>query len=264
MNLQLKEIIQYLEEIAPLPLQEPYDNSGLICGNAEWMIDSAIISLDATEAVIDEAIRTKANLVISHHPIIFKGLKTIQGTHYVERAIIKAIKNDIALYSIHTNLDNVLSNGVNQQIARRIGLKNYRILLPKSISSPETGAGLIGEFENPIEISSFLELIKSRFHSPVLKHTELLKTSVRKLALCGGSGSFLTSAAIREGADVYLSADFKYHEFFEANNQIVLIDMGHYESEQYTTELLFELISEKYPNFAAHCTKTVTNPVQYF
>ncbi len=264
MNLQLKNIIQYLEEIAPLHLQESYDNSGLICGHPEWNINGAIISLDATEQVIDEAISLGVNLVISHHPIVFRGLKTFQGNHYVEKVIIKAIKNDIALYAIHTNLDNVLYQGVNTKIAEKIGLTNCQILLPKSSSEPNIGAGLIGQLNQPLSTDFFLEILKEKFECKLIKHTRILKNLVQKIAICGGSGAFLIPQAIRSGADAYVTADVKYHEFFEANDQLLLADIGHYESEQFTIQLLFDLISEKYPNFAARCTKTSTNPVQYF
>ncbi|NOT36817.1 MAG: Nif3-like dinuclear metal center hexameric protein [Saprospiraceae bacterium] len=260
----LNEVCHFLEEVAPLHLQETYDNAGLICGNPNWDIKGALISLDATEEVIDEAIQMNCNLVISHHPIVFKGLKSFQGLHYVERAIIKAIKNDIALYSIHTNLDNVLYNGVNQKIADILGLTNVQILSPKSSAEPKIGSGVIGDLKSSLPIQDLLELLKIKFNGSSIRHTRITKNHIQKIAICGGSGSFLIPYSIRSAADVYITSDIKYHEFFEANDQLILIDIGHFESEQFTIQLLFDLISKKYPNFAAHCTKTNTNPVQYF
>lgn len=263
MNLKLKNICEYLEEIAPLQYQESYDNVGIICGHPEMEIHAAMISLDATEEVIDEAIHKGCNLVISHHPIVFRGLKSFQGIHYVERAIIKAIKNDIALYAIHTNLDNVLYNGVNQKIASQLDLANTRILVPKLNHDPHIGAGLIGELIQAEDCNLFLSKLKDKFNCKSIKHTRIVKNQIQKIAICGGSGSFLISNALQAQADVYITSDLKYHEFFEANDGMILVDIGHYESEQFTIQLLFDLISKKYPNFAAHCTKTNTNPVQY-
>lgn len=260
----IKDLCQYLEEIAPLHLQESYDNAGLITGHPDWEVKAVLISLDATESVIDEAISLGANMVISHHPIVFRGLKSFTGNHYVERAIIKALKNDIALYAIHTNLDNVLINGVNQKIADKIVLQNCTILSPKMSNIPDIGAGIIGELAHPLPISDFLAHIKKSLQCHSIKYTSPLKRPVHKVAICGGSGSFLIPEAIRSGADVFITSDLKYHEFFEANDKIILMDIGHFESEQFTIELLFELISKKYRNFAAHCTKTNTNPVQYY
>ncbi|MEO6190293.1 MAG: Nif3-like dinuclear metal center hexameric protein [Saprospiraceae bacterium] len=260
----IKDLCQYLEEIAPLHLQESYDNAGLITGHPDWEVKAVLISLDATESVIDEAISLGANMVISHHPIVFRGLKSFTGNHYVERAIIKALKNDIALYAIHTNLDNVLINGVNQKIADKIVLQNCTILSPKMSNIPDIGAGIIGELAHPLPISDFLAHIKKNLQCHSIKYTSHLKRPVHKVAICGGTGAFLIPEAIRSGADVFITSDLKYHEFFEANEQIILMDIGHFESEQFTIELLFELISKKYRNFAAHCTKTNTNPVQYY
>ncbi|MEP7196884.1 MAG: Nif3-like dinuclear metal center hexameric protein [Saprospiraceae bacterium] len=264
MTTKIQEVCAFLEQIAPLNLQESYDNAGLITGHPDWDIKSVLISLDATEAVIDEAISIGANLVISHHPIVFRGLKTFNGNHYVDRAIIKVIKNDIALYAIHTNLDNVLNNGVNQKIAEKIGLINCHILSPKSLESELIGAGLFGSLQNELSLEDLLKQLKIKMNTGSIKHTVTLGNKIQTVALCGGSGSFLIPQAIAKKADVFITADLKYHEFFEANDKIVLIDIGHYESEQFTIDLLFGLISGKFPNFASHCTKMNTNPVQYY
>ncbi len=264
MKTKISEISDFLENIAPLNLQETYDNSGLIVGHKTWEVKSILISLDATEEIIDEAIELGSNLVVSHHPIVFKGLKRFQGNHYVERAIIKAIKNDIAIYSIHTNLDNVLQNGVNQMIASKLSLQHHRILAPKKTEMPEIGSGLIGELPIAINLKELLNLVKTQFNCGCIRYTKDLGIPIQKIAICGGSGSFLIPQAIASGAQVYLTGDLKYHEFFEANDQIILMDIGHFESEQFTSELLYRLLSEKYSNFATRCSKMSTNPVQYF
>jgi dinuclear metal center YbgI/SA1388 family protein len=362
----LKEIITFLEQIAPSALQESYDNSQLLCGNVFQVIDQALICLDVTEAIVDEAISRKANLIIAHHPIVFSGLKSLTGKNYVERVIIKAIKNDIAIYAIHTNLDNVIE-GVNAKIAEKIGLKNTRILAPKNHllrklvyfcpsesyekvrqaifdtgagnignysnasfnssgigtfegnekSQPqkgeklhfeqveemrteiifpfflqdkviqtlkkthpyeevaydvyalenewkEVGSGLLGELVDEMEVTLFLKKIKEAFKCDVIRHTALVHQNIKTVALCGGSGSFLLNAAKAQNADIYISADFKYHEFFDAENKIIIADIGHYESEQFTIEFLFEKLSKKIPTFAFLLTGENTNPVQYY
>lgn len=264
MEISLKAITEYLETIAPTELQESYDNSGLIFGDPETRITGALISLDCTEQIIDEAIELGCNLVISHHPIVFRGVKKLGYSHFVDRTLIKAIQNNIAIYAIHTNLDNVLQDGVNQKIASKLGLKDIGILKPIDGISMDIGAGITGYTAVPVSELDFLSIIKKELHVPVIKHTLLKGHSVHKVAVCGGSGSFLLSDAIAAGCDMMVSADFKYHDFFEANGQIVIADVGHYESEYYTIELIFELLKKKFYKFAAHCTKTVTNPVNYY
>lgn len=364
--MKIRDITHYLEQIAPLSLQENYDNAGLLTGNADWECSGIITTLDATEDVVLEAIEKKANLVIAHHPIIFGGLKKITGRNYVERTIITAIKNDIAIYAIHTNLDNVL-HGVNARMADKLNLIDRRVISEKSgvlrklytyvpdahleavrdalfaagggqignysecsFSSPgegtfkgaagsqpfvgspgsrhteperkievlfeawnekrilnalikahpyeevayeiislennnqQVGSGLIGELPNAVTEAEFLAMLKEAFGLQVIRHTPLMGKSVKKLALCGGAGSFLTGAALAAGADWFITADVKYHEFFDANGRLVLADIGHFESEQYTSDLLLEVLSEKFPNFAVQKTGVKTNPVHYF
>lgn len=261
--MQLIEITNYLESIAPLHLQESYDNSGLITGQHSQEINSILFSLDATEAIVEEAKQNHCNLIICHHPIIFSGLKRINGYHYVERAIIAAIKADIAIYAIHTNLDNVLQHGVNQKMASKLDLIDLQILRPK-VQASTIGAGIIGTLNNTTETSFFLEKVKHTFQCKVVRHTSLLKQNVKRIAICGGSGSFLIKDAIQANADVLITSDLKYHEFFEANEQIILMDIGHFESEQYTIELLFDLISQKFTNFALRKAKSSTNPINYY
>ena len=357
--------MQHLETFAPVYFQESYDNAGLIVGEAATECTGIITSLDATEAVIDEAISKNCNLVVAHHPIIFRGLKKLNGKNYVERTILKAIKNDIAIYAIHTNLDNV-KKGVNKKIAEKIGLQNLDMLLPKenilkklitfapldkaedlrkalflagaghlgkysecSFNSegtgtfkPEEGAdpyvgeigsrheekeikievifpayleqkiirammkahpyeevaydiislgnylsdvgsGMIGDLERPLDEKDFLLKIKTAFNLKVIRHTGLSGKKVKKVALCGGAGSFLIPVALSNEADVYLTSDVKYHEFFDAEGML-LIDIGHYESEQFTIDLLYEILKEKFPNFAVRKTEVNTNPLNYF
>lgn len=361
----IKNIVQKLAAWAPPVYQESYDNAGLITGSASWDCTGILCSLDATEAVIQDAIDTGCNMVVAHHPIVFKGLKTLTGSNYVERTIIKAIKNDIAIYAIHTNLDNVL-HGVNKAIAEKLSLEQCVILQTKegllcklftyapvndakavrnalfaagagtiglyeecsfningtgtfkpiaganpAIGSvgnrevleevkievifpaylqqavlsalfaahpyetvayeviklenthQEVGSGLIGNLPEATDEANFLQKIKAAFGAGVVKHTPLLNKKVKRVALCGGSGSFLTRRAIAAGADVYLTADVKYHEFFDADGRIVIADIGHWESEQYTIDLLANFLHQNFPTFAVLKTGVYTNPVHY-
>ncbi|NND05756.1 MAG: Nif3-like dinuclear metal center hexameric protein [Saprospiraceae bacterium] len=257
----IEAITSYLEGIAPLELQEPYDNAGLLTGSKTWEATGAILCLDSTEEVIQEAIAKRCNLVIAHHPIIFSGLKRLTGAHYIERAIICAIKHDIAIYAIHTNLDNILQDGVNQKIAQRLKLADLQILAPKE--SATIGSGLLGTLPEAMPPSDFIEFVKNQMHTSCIRHTKILDKPIGKVAICGGSGRFLLSDAIAHQADAFVSADFKYHEFFEANDEIVVLDIGHYESEQFTIALLRDLLTRKFANFAAHNTEVVTNPINY-
>lgn len=265
--MRLQELITFLQETAPLDFQESYDNAGLITGNPDLLIKGVLVCLDSTEAVIDEALAKGCNVIIAHHPIIFRGIKKINGFSYIERVIIKAIKNDIAIYAIHTNLDNVLTNGVNITIANKIGLINTQILAPKvgiRFLGEHIGAGLIGDLPKSMKTLDFLHHLKVEMGLSLIRHTNLCKEEISRVALCGGSGSFLLTNAIQCGADIYISADFKYHEFFDADEKLIIADIGHFESEKYTIDLLYELIINKFTTFAVHFTKTITNPVKYF
>jgi dinuclear metal center YbgI/SA1388 family protein len=269
----IKAFFQALESFAPLQLQESYDNSGLIIGNQDRICTGIICSLDATEAVVEEAIASGCNLIIAHHPIVFSGLKKINGKNYVEQTIITAIKNDIAIYAIHTNLDNTLK-GVNDRLADKMGLTKRSILLPKPppttpnqnnvIDYQEVGSGLIGELPEPMDEYLFLEMLKTSFSLQVIRHSPLLGKQIKKIAICGGAGSFLIGRAVAQQADVLVTADLKYHEFFDANGELLLADIGHWESEQYTTELIIELLKLKFPTFAVLKSVIITNPVNYF
>lgn len=259
--MQILDVTRYLEEIAPLRYQEPYDNAGLLIGEAHWTVKGVITCLDSTEEVVDEAIALDCNLIIAHHPIIFSGLKRLTSQTYLERTVIKAIKNDIAIYAIHTNLDNVLHNGVNQKIAQKLELTDVKILSQKE--EPSIGSGVIGVLPTPLSHEAFVSFLKEKMELTCLKHTAFVGSEVRKVALCGGSGRFLLDVAMSTGADVFISSDFKYHEFFDANNKITVFDIGHYESEKFTIDLLQELITGKFSKFAACCTKVNTNPIKY-
>jgi dinuclear metal center YbgI/SA1388 family protein len=335
---KVKAVVAALNEVAPPHFAESYDNPGLLCGNPEAEVSGIITCLDCTEAVVAEAKEKNCNLIVAHHPIIFKGLKSLTGKNYVERTVISAIKNDIAIYAIHTNIDSILEGGVSQRLGRELGLENMQILAPKQeqvrleltllemrvedaqrlavqvtgkafdhISDVETtegprkwlrwsgrsdfsktleralekegmkaesaalsepsadvGLGVIGQLSVPLPEKEFLSMLKSRMGGSTIRHTPLLGKSVHKVALCGGAGASLLDRAKRAGADAFITGDFKYHEFFDAEDDVIIADVGHYESEQWTIPLLKDWISEKFSTFAVHCTTVVTNPVNYF
>jgi len=258
----IQDILSLLESVAPPHLQESYDNAGLLVGHPCTSVTGILFCLDSTEAIIEEAIGLGCNLVVAHHPIVFRGLKRFNGTNYVERTVMQAIRHNVAIYAIHTNLDNVYHQGVNAKIAEKLGLLHTRILAPRP-GWQDVGAGLLGELPEPVSEMDFLQAVKLAFRAGVIRHTALLGRPVQRVAVCGGSGSFLLSDARRAGADVFITADFKYHEFFDADGEIMIADIGHYESEQFTIELLFGIVREKFPTFALHCTKLNTNPVCY-
>lgn len=363
--MQLQKLISELELLAPLSYQESYDNAGLIVGNSSMDITKALICFDVTEEVIEEAKSIGANLIISHHPIIFNGIKKLNGKNYVERIVIAAIKADIALYAMHTNLDNVIL-GTNRILANKLGLKNLQVLAPlkghfrklvnfcpvkhvervrnaifdagaghigkydqcsfnvkgqgsfragedtkpfvgeqnkihfeeevrietifpdylehKVISalknahpyeevafdifklenaSLDIGAGIIGDLEEPESEMEFLHKLRKHTNAEGIRYTKLRNKSVKKIALCGGSGAFLIHKAKSAGADLYITGDVKYHEFFDADGQIIIADIGHYESEQFTKELLISYIKKKIPTFAVQISVSNTNPINY-
>lgn len=363
--MKVGEIISALEAFAAPELQEDYDNAGLLTGNRDQECTGVLCTLDVTVAVIEEALEKECNLIVAHHPVIFKGLKRLNGRNYVEQVIIKAIKSDVAIYAAHTNLDNVLL-GVNYTIAQRLDLKNTTILQPKkgtlrrlitfapvdkaeevrkavfavgaghigkydecSFNSEGTGtfkakqgadpyvgkigerhseketkieivypfyledqvvralvkahpyeevaydifamenvhqgigAGIVGELETGVDEEAFLKMLKDAFHLTVIRHTPLRTKAVKRVAVCGGSGAFLIKTALANGADFYISADIKYHEFFDAEGRMVVADIGHYESEQFAVDLLRDLLAQKFPTFAVLKTGVNTNPVRY-
>jgi len=363
--MKVRDIVQAIEAFAPVAFQESYDNSGLQVGDMNAEVKGCLLTLDVTEEIVKEAMERGCNMIVAHHPVIFSGLKRLTGANYVERTLIKAIKNDIAIYAMHTNLDNVLG-GVNSKMAEKIGLVNTRILLPKKDTlsklvtfiphenaeavlaalheagagqignykncsfrvegqgafmpveganphigekdkleivnetrvevifpswqegrilealrkshpyeevayyltplaneNQEVGSGLIGELPEAEEPMAFLRRLKVSMDLPMIRHTRIPGRKIRHVAVCGGAGSFLLSRAIQAGADAFISADFKYHEFFDAENRILVADIGHYESEIHTKELLAELLTKKFHTFASNFSKTVTNPISY-
>lgn len=259
----VKDIFDCLTEIAPLHWQESYDNAGLQVGDLNAEARKALICLDITEEIVDEAIAKNCNLVISHHPLIFRGLKHLTPETYIERAVMKAIKNDIAMISMHTNLDNSFL-GVNRVLAERLGLENLQFLQPVACEAEIHGAGMIGTFAIPMEEIDFLQLVSETLSTPCLRHSALTGRKIRKVALCGGSGSSFFADALRQNVDAYLTADVKYHDFFVPDANILLVDGGHFETEQFTKELINELVTKKFPNFAAEIAETRTNAVCYF
>ena len=364
--MKIASIISCLETAADPSYQEPYDNAGLLTGSSDWECSGILLALDATAAIVQEAIQKKCNLVIAHHPIIFAGLKKINGRNYVGQAIILAIKNDIAIYAIHTNLDNVL-HGVNGTIADKLGLVNRRVLLPRPSTlqklytfvpaaeadkvrmalfeagagnignyseasfnttgtgtykpgegsrpykgsqgqqheekeirieiifpaqlqthivealirshpyeevaydlvslentQPSLGSGLMGDLPEPCKEVDFLARVKSVFGLSLIRHTRLTGNPVLRVAVCGGAGSFLINKALAMGADFFITADIKYHEFFNADDRLVLADIGHFESEQFTIDLLYDLLLKKFPTFAVLKPASNTNPVHYY
>jgi dinuclear metal center YbgI/SA1388 family protein len=363
--LKIKDIIECIEEFAPISLQESWDNAGLLTGNPSSEVESALIALDITEEVIDDAIAHGEKLIIAHHPLIFSGIKKLNGNNYVERALIKAIKNDIAIYAAHTNID-VVKNGVSWRMAQKLGLKNISTLscekgllkklivyVPVShaemvrealfcagageignyglcsfnvfgkgtfrgdestkpfVGSPgeihieeevkiETvfpaylqgkiilsilkvhpyeevaydifslenkhnslGLGVTGHLEKEILASEFLLLVKDIFHCQAIRYAGKTDKMIRKVALCGGAGISLTNEAIQSGADILITGDIKYHQFFDAEDKIILVDIGHYESEQFTKELFYEIVTNKFSKFAIRLSDVQTNPVKY-
>lgn len=259
----IQEVIDHLHEIAPNHLQESYDNAGLIVGRGDRICTGVITCLDSTEAVLAEAIEKGCNLIVAHHPIVFRGLKRFNGTTYVERVVMKAIANDVAIFAIHTNLDNVMRHGVNEMIANKVGLQELSILAPKDPTESKIGGGMIGKLQSPMEAMEFLQHLKQSMHVNTIKYTDTLARKVSKVAVCGGAGGFLLDAAVAAGADIFITSDYKYHEYFDADGRIIIADIGHYESEQFTVDLLQQLISNKFRTFAAQCTAIVTNPIKY-
>lgn len=259
---KISEILSYLTDVAPICWQESYDNSGLLVGDANALVDKVLLTLDLTEKVIDEAIENSFHLVVSHHPLIFKGLKNILVDDTTGRIITKAIKNDIAIAAMHTNIDNSFY-GVNRVLAEQLGLKDLNILHLNN-SETQVGSGMFGVLENEMSETDFLKLIKEKLNVPSIRHSEFLNKNISKVAICGGSGSFLIKDAKRCGADAFVTADLKYHDFFEADNEILIIDAGHFETEQFTKQLFADIILKKNPKFAVQISGVNTNSVNYF
>jgi dinuclear metal center YbgI/SA1388 family protein len=265
--MQIGQITEALEQWAPLSFQEDYDNCGLLLGNPTTNCTAALCSLDLTEAVLEEAIEKGCNLIISHHPIIFKGIKQFNEQNYVARIVQKAIQKNIAIYAIHTNLDNLL-DGVNKTLADKLNLEKRSILAPKpglkDQNGKEVGAGLIGELPQAMEEAVFLKWIKEKLNLSVIKHTQFIGKQLKTIALCGGSGSFLIHDAKAKKADCYITSDLKYHDYFEADGRLLLMDIGHGESEQWVSALIIAHLTGKFPTFAVLQSMVCTQPITYF
>ena len=260
-DMKAKQVFDALEQYAPLPLQDSYDNAGLQIGlTAEQEVAGALLCLDVTEAVIDEAERMGCNLIVAHHPLLFRGLKSITGRSYVERCVVKAIQKGIGIYAAHTNLDNA-EGGVNYRIAEKIGLVNLSFLEIKP--GMTAGSGVIGELSQEMDEVDFLEHVKSLFGIRCMKHNQLRGRKIRRVALCGGAGGFLLSQAIAQGADVFLTGEMRYHDYFGHEGELMIAEMGHYESEQYTTDIFEEVLNRHLPELRIVKTSLNTNPINY-
>lgn len=262
----VNDICQLIENFAPLSYQETYDNAGLIFGSRNVSLTGVLICLDVTEAVVDESIDLGFNMIVSHHPLIFKGIKSLTGKNHIENCLVKAIKNDVAIYAGHTNVDSV-QHGVNGKMAEKLGLLNCRILVPGSVSGSldgeEYGLGMVGDLPAEESETDFLNRVKETFLCQRLRYSEPTGKPVRKVALCGGSGSEFIEQAKAAGADVFLTGEARFHEFFTQGQNIMMIDAGHYETEQFTKEVFFDLISKKFPTFAVRVSGSEKNPVYY-
>ena len=260
--MKAKQVFDALEQYAPLPLQDSYDNAGLQIGlTAEQEVAGALLCLDVTEAVIDEAERMGCNLIVAHHPLLFRGLKSITGQSYVERCVIKAIQKGIGIYAAHTNLDNA-EGGVNYRIAATLGLTCLSFLDAKP-GAVAAGAGVIGELPVAEDELEFLERVKALFGIRCMRHNQLRGRKIRRVALCGGAGGFLLSDAIAQGADAFLTGEMRYHDYFGHEDELLIAEMGHYESEQYTIDLLAEVLHRQFPELKIVRTSLNTNPINY-
>lgn len=256
------DVTAVLESFAPLSLQESYDNAGLILGNPNQEVVGILIALDVTLAVIEEAITSGCNLIVTHHPLIFKGLKTITGKNNTEKCLVKAIQNNLAIYAGHTNVDSV-RNGVTGRMAEKLGLTETTILVPIDRSEGVYGLGMIGTLPKSLTEKEFLHLVKTTFQCDRIRFSSPRGKNIKRVALCGGAGSEFLVQAMAGGADAYVTGEAKYHEFFTNASEILLIDAGHYETEQFTKDIFFEILSENFSTFAVRISEVETNPVHY-
>lgn len=260
MKVKIEEVTKYLDQTLHPEYQEDYDNSGFLLGDGNGEYRGALVAVDLTEDVVDEALALGLNLIVTHHPFIFGGVKRITTDDTVGRLIIKLIKNDVSVYAAHTNLDN-MPEGVSGILAAKLGLTGCRILEPKA-DNPAIGSGMVGELAEAMTKIDFLLKVKALTGQPTIRHAGGPAT-VRRVALCGGSGSFLIGEAIADGADIYLTADLKYHDFQRSTDRTAVADIGHYESEQFATEIISRAILEKFSNFACRTTERQGSLVAY-
>lgn len=261
--MKIKKVVNALEQFAPLPLQEDYDNAGLQVGLTEAEVSGALLCLDVTEDVVGEALRRGCNLIVAHHPLIFRKLAHVTDASYVERTVMKALKNDVVIVAMHTNMDNAFG-GVNHKMAEKMGLHNVRFLSePRMVNGVEGASGVVGELSEPLTAEAFIGMLKKRFGVVTVQANELLRRPVSRVALCGGAGSFLLPDAIRAGADAFVTGEMHYHEFFGHEQEVQIAVIGHYESEQYTSEVFRDIIERECPGVACFIAETVTNPIRY-
>ena len=261
--MKLKEVVSALEQFAPLPLQDDFDNSGLQVGLTEADVTGALLCLDVTEVIVEEAVRLGLNLIVSHHPLLFHPLRHVTESTYVERCVMKAVREGIAVYSSHTNLDNSFG-GVNFEIARRMGLEKAEMLVPKKVGGAEGGSGVMGVLPVPVSEGMFLDLLKREFKVECIQHSALTGRPIRKVALCGGAGSFLLSEAIAQGADCFVTGEMHYHDFFGLENGPFVACLGHFQSEQYTVHVLKRILLNAFPEMRVELTTQITNPIKYY
>ena len=260
--MKIKQVLSALERFAPLPLQESWDNAGLQLGLTEVEVSGALLCLDVNEQIVDEAIAKGCNLIVSHHPLLFRGLKQISGADYVQRSAIKAIKHDIVIVSMHTNMDNAL-DGVNWKIAERLGLTDCKFFAQKTIDGIEAGSGVVGCLPSQMDSRAFIELVKKQFGVQCAQCNALLERPISKVAICGGAGDFLLSDAIGESADAFITGEMHYHQYFGYEQQIQICVIGHYQSEQFTAEIFRDIIQKDCPDVKTCIAETNTNPIVY-
>ena len=260
--MKIKEVLSALERFAPLPLQESWDNAGLQVGLTETEVSGALLCLDVNEKIVDEAIQKGCNLVVSHHPLLFRGLKTISDLTDVQRTVMKAVRKGVCVISMHTNMDNA-KGGVNYKMAEKLGLRDVQFLAPKMVDGVESGSGVIGELPEAQASDDFVLAVKKAFGVECAMCNELLRRPVRKVALCGGAGDFLLDDALKAGADAFITGEMHYHQYFGYEQQIQICVIGHYQSEQYTAEIFRDIIEKECPGVRTCIAETCTNPILY-
>ena len=260
--MKIKEVIAALEHFAPLPLQDDFDNAGLQVGLTETEVSGALLCLDVTEAIVEEAAAKDCNLIIAHHPLVFHPLRRVGDGTYQERCVAAAIRQGITIYAAHTNLDNAIG-GVNYKIAEKMGLHDLNWIEAHDGSVAESGAGVIGTLNKPMNELRFLDMLRDTFDVECLMHNELTGREIRYIALCGGAGAFLLDKAKAFGADAFVTGEFHYHDYF-GNDDILMVEMGHYQSEQFTKNIFRDLLSERFPDLRIEMTEINTNPINYY
>ncbi|MBR0050056.1 MAG: Nif3-like dinuclear metal center hexameric protein [Prevotella sp.] len=260
--MKVKEVLSALERFAPLPLQESWDNAGLQVGLTEAEVSGALLCLDVTERIVDEALQKQCNLIVSHHPLLFRGLKTISDANDVQRTVMKAIKNGIAVVSMHTNMDNA-QGGVNFRIAEKLGLGDVAFLTARKVEGMECGSGVIGTLPEPLVSCDFVLKVKKVFDVECAMCNELLRRKISRVAICGGAGDFMLDEAVAAGADAFITGEMHYHQYFGYEQKVQICVIGHYQSEQFTSEVFREVIHDQCPEVRTEMAETDTNPILY-